>query len=94
MMTNLLRLEIDAVDEVRFQKDGSKRHTDGERIVQFSGRVVSQNEDINWPLETCDLPTLDFTLCGYVKAKFHDNVPPKMQALKSNTRAVIIVIES
>ena len=35
----------------------------------FDGRLISRNDDVNWPAKTCDLTPLDFFLWGAIKKK-------------------------
>lgn len=54
-----------------FQQDFAICHPSDETIgllhEKFSGRIISQNLDINWPPQPCDLTPVDFFLWGCVK---------------------------
>ena len=65
MINEFLRPELEDIDmdDVYFQQDGatcqSRAGTIGLLRKMFSGQVISQNGDYNWPLRSCDLTLLD-----------------------------------
>ena len=60
---------------------------------KFLGRVISRNDDYNWPPRSCDLTPLDFFLWGYVKDKVFADAPQSIQEFKEKSRAVIDEID-
>ena len=76
---------------------GATWHTSGETIgllrEKFPGRVISQNDDYNWPPRSCDLTLLVFFLWSYVKDKAYADVLQAIEEFKEKIRAVIDEIE-
>ena len=90
-------LEDMDVDDVYFQQNDATCHTSGETIgllrEKIPGRVISRNDDYNWPPKSCDLTPLDFFLWGYVKDKVYTDARQSIQELKEKIHAVIDEIE-
>lgn len=57
--------------------------------LKFPDRVISRNDDINWPPKSCDSTPLNFCVWGYVKGKVYANKPQTIPELKDNIRRVI-----
>ncbi|XP_075163253.1 uncharacterized protein LOC142235887 [Haematobia irritans] len=74
------------VDDMWFQQDGATCHTANETMAllrnKLNGRVISRNDDVNWPPRSCDLTPLDFFLWGYLKEKVYVDNPATIQELK------------
>ena len=85
------------VDDVYFRQNGATCHFSGGTIgllrEKFPGRVISRNDDYNWPPRSCDLTPLDFFSLGVVKDKVYADAPQPIQELKEKIHAVIYEIE-
>jgi len=60
--------------------------------LKFRGRILSQNDDVNWSAKSYDLISLDYFLWDYVKGKVYAN-NPRINELKDKIRCVIGKIE-
>ena len=52
-------------------------------------RIISNNDDVNWPPKSCDLTLLDYYICGTVKDKLYANNPQTITELKAEIEAVL-----
>ena len=59
---------------------------------RFSGRLISERGDLNWPARSPDLAPCDFFLWGYLKSLVYNDRPRTLEALKDNIRANILQI--
>ena len=85
MINEFLCLELEDmdVDNVYFQPEISLLRE------KFSGRVISRNDNYNWPPRSCDFTPLDFFLWGYVTDKVYADAPQSIQERKAKIRADI-----
>jgi hypothetical protein len=99
MISSFLWKELEGLDisNCYFQQDDATCHTSGETIrllqTKFPGRVISKNENINWPPRSYDLTPLDFYLWGDIKQKVYANNPQTIEELKENIRVTIHEIQ-
>jgi len=69
IISNILpKMDNMDTDNMRFQQDGATCYTSHATIdilhERFKGMVISRGGDMNWPLRSCDLMSLDFFLWG------------------------------
>jgi len=80
------RMEEEDIDDIWFQPDSSTCHTANVTIGllhgTFENRIISRNDDVNWPPRSCDLTPLDYFLWGAVKDKCYANHPETIDDLK------------
>ena len=92
MITEFLWSKLDGMD-----MDGATFHTARETTEllreKFHGRVISRNDDQNWPPRSCDLTPCDFFLWGFVKSLVYANKPQTIPELKAEIRRVVGEIE-
>ena len=56
---------------------------------EFGEHFISRSGPVNWPPRSCDLTSLDYFLCGYVKAHVYTHMPASIDALEENIEAFI-----
>ena len=92
IITNFLWPELNGMDveDVWFQHDGTTCHSANATMAllneKFPGRIISRNNEANWPPRSCNLTPLDFFLWGYLKSKVYANKPTTVQQLKDEIR--------
>lgn len=75
MMNNFIWPQIAKLDpeETWFQQDGASYHTAYVRMgllnTKFEGRVIPRHGDVDCPLRSCDLTSLDSFLWDFLKEK-------------------------
>lgn len=61
------------------------RHTAAEKIqllqMEFLGRIISQQGEVNWPPRSCDLTPLDFSFLCFMNGKMYANNPQTIPEL-------------
>ena len=90
MLEDYLWPELDELDinDMWFQQNGATSHTARVTIDllkgKFGERVISRNGPVEWPLRSCDLTPLDFSLWGHIKSLVYANKPATLDDLKDN----------
>ena len=52
--------------------------------LTFDGRLISRNDDVNWPSRSCDLTPLDYLLWGVFKENCYADKLDAYEHLKAN----------
>ncbi|XP_069964574.1 uncharacterized protein [Bactrocera oleae] len=91
MITDFFIPELNPCDlgDIWFKQDGATSHTSHQSMdllrKHFGVQIILRFGPVNWPPGSCDITSLDFFRCGYLKSK----VPASIQALEQNITRVI-----